>query len=184
MKSFFDFLAQFWRQLRPWTVINPWEQALRVRLGRHVRRLPPGVHLKVPLIDTIYAQSVRRRIVALQVQTITTTDGKAVSFAASLGYEIGDLAKLYETLHHAEDTIIRLGMAALAHVVRTRAADDCDQESIERAAVTRLDLVRFGIQGVELYLTAFAVVRTYRLISDPTYDTGGDQLSTTQEHMA
>lgn len=184
MKSLWEFLAQFWRQLRPWTIVNPWQQALRVRLGKQVTHLGPGIHWKLPFVHTIFAQSVRRRVVALQTQTITTKDWKTATLSASMAYEIHDLERLYQTLHHAEDTLVRLGMAALAGVVRSLRSEDCDQASIEAAAAGTVNLERYGIGDVEIYLTGFAFVRTYRLINDVAYGIQGDALSTTQEHDA
>ena len=186
MKSLWEFLSQFWQHLRPWTIVNPWQQALRVRLGKRVTRLGPGIHWKLPFVHSIFAQSVRRRIVALNTQTITTKDWKTATLSASMAYEIVDLELLYRKIHHAEDTLVRLGMAALAGVVRDRISSDCDQAAIERAATGILDpqFAPFGIGGIAVYLTGFAFVKTYRLISDPAYGIMGDQLSTIQEHNA
>ncbi len=184
MKTLWEFLSQFWRQLRPWTIVNPWQQALRIRLGKHVTRLGPGIHWKLAFMDSIFAQSVRRRVVALNTQTITTKDWKTVTLSASMAYEIQDLELLYRRVHHAEDTLVRLAMAALAGVVRARASLECDQSAIETVTIEALtpQLAPLGIGGLALYLTGFAFVKTYRLISDPAYGTTGDQLSTSQEH--
>jgi hypothetical protein len=181
VKTLWEFLAQFWRQLRPWVIVNPWERAIRVRLGRWRLLLGPGLHLKLPIADAIFSQSVRRRICSLRTQTLTTDDGKTATLGACLGYEITNLDRLYDTLHHAEDTLENLALAAFAREVRGRRADACDAAAIEAAVQARLDFARFGVGAVEVYLTDFAFVRTYRLISDPRYSGAGEKLETTAE---
>lgn len=181
MKTLWEFLSQFWKQLRPWVIVNPWERAIRVRLGRWRVLLGPGLHLKVPIADAVFSQSVRRRICTMRTQTLTTDDGKTAMLGACLGYEIIDLDRLYDTLHHAEDTLENLALAAFANEVRSRTSGECAAEVIEQAVQARLDFERFGVGAVEVHLTDFAFVRTYRLISDPRYSGAGEKLETTAE---
>ena len=183
MKTLWDFLATFWKSIHPWVIINPWEQAIRVRFGKHSRRIEPGIHWKLPMFDSFFVQSIRRRVSSLDTQTAQSKDGYMVIAGGCLAYEITDINTLYQTLHHPEDTLIRDAMIAIAREIRARDQGDCSADAIERGAIGRLDFNRYGVQLLELYLTDFAFARTYRLINAPRYSNSGDTLSTSQQHL-
>ena len=50
-------------------IVAPWEQALRIRLGKRVKLCKAGCYLRIPFIDRIYRQSIRRRLSYFQTQT-------------------------------------------------------------------------------------------------------------------
>jgi hypothetical protein len=179
VKTLWEFIQQFWKSLRPWTVVNPWEQAVRVRFGRWRRRLGPGVHFKLPAFDTVFTQSVRRRVSQLHLQTLATRDGRTVVVAGAIAYEIADIDRLYDTLHHAEDSLMILGMAALAREIRRLNLSECDPAKIEEHVAAELDFGRFGIGDAEVYLTSFAATKTYRLLTEnSSYGIRGEALDT------
>lgn len=180
MNDFWALLDRLGRLLAWWVIVTPWEEALRVRRGKDVRRLAAGVHFKVPIVDIVYKQSVRLRSVTLPVQTITTKDGKTVTLAATMSYSIRDLRRLYETLHHAEDTVRNLCLAAIASYVQTADSTACSPESIGATAMATLRLDDYGVRCEAVQLTDFAFVRTHRLIMDQKWGGHGDSLNTTE----
>ncbi len=167
ISSFMEGLRQFFRALQVWVTIAPWEQGLRVRLGRRVKLLHAGIHLKLPIIDVLYIQTVRIRISSLGRQTATTQDGKAVTLSGAVGYAIEDIEKLYRSLHHAEDTIQSLARARIAQFIAVHSADEC-RSYMEQQISADLghELSAYGLSEVRVYVTEFAIVRTYRLIGD------------------
>lgn len=49
-----DTLLSVWWALIPWTVLDPYERGVLLRLGRYKRTLSPGFHWKVPFnFDTV-----------------------------------------------------------------------------------------------------------------------------------
>ncbi len=173
MNEFFNSIGRFLRNFQFWVIISPWEQGLRVRLGRYVSLLKAGVHLKLPFADIIFIKSVRLRISAFGRQTVTTTDGKVITFSGAVGYAIADIERLYRSLHHAEDTIQSFARARIAQYISTHTAAECHPSDIEQhlGASLRESLQEFGISEANIYINDFATVRTYRLIGD--YAPGG-----------
>lgn len=161
-----------------WVTVAPWEQALRVRLGKHVQRLETGVHLRIPGIDRVYRQSIRRRTCDLSMQTLTTSDGATVTVAGSLRYAIADIELLYQTLHHAESTLMDLAGGIVARTITQLARSECTADAIEAAVRRELDIQQYGLTDAELYVTSFAFVRTYRLIQDGRWSVQDDRLNT------
>lgn len=171
--SFVDAVRNLLSRLRPWVIICPWQQAVRVRLGKWQRVLGPGLHLRIPWADLIFVQSVRLRITALGRQTVTTTDGHTLTFCGAVGYSITNIAKLYTSMHHPDDTILNIAKAAIGAYVWTNRLADCAPKAVQKAVVDALDLDKFGITVSGIYLTDFAAVRTYRLITnDGDYQRG------------
>lgn len=175
MGAIIESLKQLGQIFQWWIVIAPWEEGLRVRLGRRITILHAGPHLRVPFIDAVYVQSTRRRIVNLPIQTVTTRDGKTLTFSGTLGYSIADVLKLYSTLHHAHDTIQNFALQALAERV---SVEDAERLSAGALGSLTLDLAPYGISETKISVTDFAFVRTYRLISDQKWGGYGDTLST------
>lgn len=166
---------------RWWIVVAPWEQAVRVRLGKHVKVLGAGIFWRIPGLDVVYRQSVRRRFSSIPTQTVTTRDGKAVTVSGALAYYIADIGTLYNTLHHAEDTIQTDAAALVARFVRDCDLADCTPGAVEASVNAALDLVRYGIGGAEFAVTDFVAVKTYRLMmgSPKDYSNGEGSLMTT-----
>lgn len=158
-------LIQTISQLFVWLiVVAPWEQALRIRGGKTVALLKGGMHFRIPFIDRIYRQPIRRRLSVIPPQTITTLDGKAVSLSGSLGYEIIDLLQLYQTLHDAQDTLEAEVSAAVASYICTHTLEECQPTKIEECVRLCLDISKYGLSKPEFFILNFASVRTYRLI--------------------
>ena len=72
METFTALLKQIGQIFRWWVIVAPWEQGLRVRAGKHVLLLKPGLHVRIPYIDQVFIQSSRLRIVHLAMQTVLT----------------------------------------------------------------------------------------------------------------
>ena len=161
-----ELLEGFRNIFRWWFVIAPWEQAVRVRLGKNLKLLGAGVHLRIPFIDRVYIQSIRLRMVYMPAQTLSTKDLKPITIAGSLGYRITDLLKMYQTVHQPKDTIIQETMGHVAEYVATHDIKDCAPHEIESCVDGVTDLTRYGIETTGFRITDFVVVRTYRLLMD------------------
>ena len=164
MATFQELFRNLGSLFRWWVIVAPWEQAVRVRLGKRVALLRAGCHLRIPLIDRVFRQSVRRRYITVPTQTITTLDGKTVTVSGGMGYAIRDVLTLYDTLHDAEDVVQTEVNAAVARFMSVRNLHDCLPLAIEQAVAAAVDLSRYGLEAGDFCVTDFAVARTYRLI--------------------
>src|SRR5688572_3368284 len=116
LQSLFNTLSN---AMRPWVVLAPWEAGIRIRLGRTVAVLQPGFNWKIPGVDRIYVQTTRLRISGLPTQTLTTADKRTLVIGGNVAYAIADIRRLYDTVHHAEDTIRCLASEAVAEVINS-----------------------------------------------------------------
>lgn len=170
MNSVRELLNQLLNLFRWWVIVVPWEQGVRVRLGKHVTVLRAGAHFRVPVLDKVYKQSVRRRFSITGVQTLTTSDGQALTISGELGYAISDILRLYDTLHHAEDSIESEVRALVADFVAGQTLSECRPAALMEAVNTALDLSKYGLTSSYWYVSTFAAVKTYRLLQGEPRD--------------
>lgn len=167
-----------------WATISPWEQGVRVRAGKRVSLLGPGIHLRIPLLDVFYIQPIRVRAQFIQSQTLTTIDGKAISLASALQFEIKDLLVLYRTVHNAHDAVEQKVQGAIAKYISRIKLTDIDVKSLESFVEESLRLDDFGLKVNSFSITNFIVVKPYRFVSGEMGGyTGYDQrLETNSQH--
>lgn len=173
-------------QLFTWLVtVAPWEQAVRVRFGKRVKLLSAGLYVRIPFFDRVYRQSIRRRLVLMPSQCVTSRDGKAITVSASLGFVVKDVLKLYNTLHDATDTLESMVAAMLARYIATHDFANCTPKLIEDDVRGQLNFERYGIVEPEFYVLNFVAVKTIRIVTGDirTYRGGGD-LNTTASDSA
>jgi len=152
-----------------WVTVAPWEQCVRVRLGKHLKLLKAGVHLRFPIFDRVYIQSVRLRSTDFPIQTITTKDGHTVTVAGTMLYEIVDIMRLYKTLHHAESVVVDIVASAVSDTIHGLDREECTPRRVQEEVTSQVDLEKYGINQTSIHITDFAFVRTYRLIMDQKY---------------
>lgn len=176
-----ELLQQIGNLFRWFIIVAPWEQAIRVRAGKHQRLLSAGLYLRIPFLDRIYLQSTRRRISTIAPQTITNLSGKTITLSCCVGYAIEDLMKLYEKLHDAADTIDAEVGAIVAGFVVTNEDDDCTPQILEAYVRDRLTLEEYGLRDPEFYVINWADVKTVRLLTgELKYWQNGNLLDTSR----
>jgi hypothetical protein len=174
VSTLWELLQRFGR-LFVWAVIvMPWEQALRVRAGRRQRVLNAGVHLRIPFLDSVYRQSVRLRLSNVPLQTLTTRDAKTLTIGATLAFTVVDIQRLYQTLHHAEGTLINLAATAIADYVASHDAADCLPAQLGVAVGATLALDRYGLGDGAVRITDWALIRAHRLVMDQRWATANE----------
>jgi len=160
-----SFINRFTEAFRWFYILQPWEQALRVRMGRKVVKHEGGVHVKVPYIDYIFKQNTRLRLTPVPAQTVTTLDDKTITLSGALAYRVRDVTPLYMKLHMAEGTIARRTQGIISRYIAWHEFKDCSPAMVMRHVDDTLDIAKYGLTEIEFILKDFAVVRTYRLIT-------------------
>jgi hypothetical protein len=166
-----------------WIVVAPWEQALRVRAGKHVKKVDAGIYLKIPFLDRIFKQSTRRRLSMIRPQTLTTRDGHTITLSGALGYNIVDIEKLFQTLHHPEDTLEAEVASLVAEYIVLNNLDKCIPDIIENYVRGKMNLEQYGLGSQQFFLSSFTRVKTYRLITGeiPSWTRGNNLDTSTSE---
>lgn len=166
--NFIQDILRFVRQLLDWWfIVEPWEQAVRVRLGKHVRLFEAGVHVRIPFFDTVYVQNVRRRVGGIPLQTLTTADGHTITLEGNLAYRIADVLKLQRTLHDADASVRQEVLGLISDYVAKSPIAACTPSAITESVRSQLDLAKYGLADVDFFLAGFVSgIPCVRLIQD------------------
>lgn len=160
-----------------WFTVDPWEQAIRVRCGKHVRLFGAGLYWKFPFFDSVYKQNVRRRVSSIPIQTLTTKDRKSLTVYGSIGYKVLDVLKLHMTLHDAEHSVQQEVLGLVTDYIVQHELIACTPNLITERVKARMNLGKYGLGDVEFFLIGYvADVPTYRLLQDSiqAYNSGGN----------
>lgn len=156
-----------------WCIVLPWEQAVFVRKGKKSKLLGPGIYFKIPFIDIVFVQTTRMRMVEVPIQALSTKCGKTITIRSAISYSISDIEKLYNTIYHPEMTITTMVMSLISDFINSRDISDVTTASIEEEVSIRMNQTNYGLKEISVSITNFAVVRTYRLIQDSSFNYEG-----------
>lgn len=174
-KEVLDYLSKIFQW---WIIVEPWEAGLRVRLGKRVKELSPGIYFRIPFIDACYVQETRLRMISLNSQTVTTRDSQTITIFSSIGYSINNIKKLYETIAQPDSTIANTVLGTIADYVATHEVKECSPETIEKTVKEKLSSFDYGIVFEHVKITGYSIVKTYRFITDGSYVADGIMLTT------
>lgn len=166
MSNFNEIIKALSQLFHWWILVMPWEQGLRIRLGKNVKVLVGGIYLRIPFVDIAYVKAFRVRIIPIAPQTVTTADRQTVTVTCALGYEIVDILKLYNSLNDPEMTLSTIAACHVATKLMTSTAGGLTSADIESYLMDEMGKTDYGLKFSYLKITSFAIVRTYRLIQD------------------
>lgn len=89
------FLAQFWRALVPWYVLDQEQVGFIRRLGIPRRDARAGMHWKCPIVERLEAESTAEYSAVLDPQSLTTLDGVEVVIRATATCSVYDARKYF-----------------------------------------------------------------------------------------
>lgn len=147
-----------------WIVVAPWERGLRVRLGRIAADLTPGIHWRIPFLDRIYLQSIRLRTITKDHITVSSFDGHPLAISIAIDFAIVDLRRLFNTMSSPEATLHAQASAAIAQFVSERKRVEIYPTQVEAYATFAMSAIDRGLGEIQVRITGFAFVRTYRLL--------------------
>lgn len=166
VKDLFDYL---FKTFQWWITVLPWEQGIRVRLGKKKTLMKAGVYLRLPIIHEVFVQSTRKRFIQIPTQTLTTRDGVTITIQGAIGYSIKNIEKLYETIYHPESTLTAIAARSIASFVSTNNDSDVTPVKMSENAKSLVLVEDYGLGEIEISVTSFAKVKTFRLIQDSSW---------------
>ncbi len=146
-------------------VVVPWDRAMRVRWGKHMKVMGPGVHVQIPFLDKVYIMGIRDRVASTTTQTLTTANGVTITLCAGFRFEIVDIEPMYNRLHNAGETISQEIEGSISDYIITHNEDECTPAHIKEHVLDKVDLSEYGLNCTKVFFTDFVKVRTYRLIN-------------------
>jgi len=167
LEQFFQFLLDCLGSLRFWVVIEPYEEGVRLRLGKFVDELKPGFHWMWPLhIDHVIIHIVVATTHHLGFGSITTRDGKAVGFNAVITHKVHDIKKAMLEIENVEDAIRDACSGEIGRVLHGSTWEEITDDSIldKLTSACRKRGFRYGIEILSVQLSSLSLVKNIRLM--------------------
>lgn len=102
----FDFIQSVWEWLIPWVIIDAYEMGVVLRLGKFNRVINPGLRFIWPFgIESVKYDTVVRQTSYLDIQSLTSEDGKSVAIAGILTFTITDIKKFLLDIDDGETDV-------------------------------------------------------------------------------
>jgi regulator of protease activity HflC (stomatin/prohibitin superfamily) len=155
MPQFFEWISRIFGSWKFWIVVPPWDQGVRVRLGKNATRLGPGFHLRVPFVDDVTLVNTRLRIHS--TPQVTLQNGSATTakvICALVGYRIDDPLLAMQRFEKPSIAVIGLAQAKIV-------AGMSDEENL---LSLRDEFAESGIAVEFVRYTDNVAVRTFRLL--------------------
>jgi regulator of protease activity HflC (stomatin/prohibitin superfamily) len=161
-------ILQFIELGKCWTVIDPYAAGVKLRLGKFVTVLESGFHWQWPLgIDKVMVEHIVPTTHSLGEESITSKDGKSITFHAIVTYKVNDIKKAL------------LDISDVDHAVRDACSGECGRvlhestwdEIIDVAILDTLTAAcrkrgwRYGIEIMSVQLAGLAIARNFRLFN-------------------
>jgi hypothetical protein len=166
LTSLLEWMRQLFGGALPWVVVPPWCAGVRVRLGKRAVELRPGIHMRVPLLDSVQLVSTRARYVS--GQPVTVSEGRRGYVrvrCAMVGFRIDRPIDAMLRYAHPEHV-----MQALATV----AAGRFDESKLALDYITA-EVERHGIHVESVDFAEDAEVRAVKLLQNDCRIWGADK---------
>lgn len=167
MNQLFELVVDFIRELKLWAIVLWWQKAVRVRAGKHVKNLEPGVYFKLPILDHIRVFPARAMYLNPGLLDVTLADNKTtLSMGAAVQFHITDPAALLDSVHDPDDAISDMVSCFISQYARVLTPNGFDVSSMETAAKKHLDRRLDGVKGLRVMITTFVRPRVIRLLTE------------------
>jgi len=142
-------------------IVKQWEKAAVLRLGKIIGTVEPGLHFKVPIIDTVTKVDMRTQTVDLKGQFAITKDNISLGVDAVVFMTIEDPEKIITQIVNYRDAVSKYAQTAIRNIIGQYDLDDL-LESREEIAIKLkeeidklakdwgIDIARAGLQDISL----------------------------------
>jgi len=123
-------------------IVKQWEKVALIRLGRIVRiEEKPGIHFKIPFIDSLYVVDMRMQSIQLKGQNTITKDNISVSIDAVVFTKVEDPMKVILQIENYKDAVAKYGQTSIRDVMGKYSLDEMlmNREEVANAFKDKVD---------------------------------------------
>ena len=159
-------LQTFGHALSPVFIVDMWEKALVLRFGKFEDIKEPGLHWKIPFVDSVWHQTVVTQSIHLHPQSITSLDYRNIVVKAIVRYDIKDCFLFLTKLAHPTDVLVDTTGAMIREIIEERNWEDLVDVEDELTEKIGRKVSEWGINIEKVTLTDLAEINSVRVISD------------------
>jgi regulator of protease activity HflC (stomatin/prohibitin superfamily) len=167
VSGFWEIIKEIWGWCEFITVLDEWEEAVQLRMGKFKRVVKAGWWLHWPAgIDEFHSMNVRPDAMELDEQTLTTGDDFKIIITVALLWEIFDIKKCTLDVEDAADTLEQIAVGFVHDRVEATDFNDIRtkefRNGLKRSIQTQAR--KWGITVTQVRIKDFAETHVYRLI--------------------
>jgi regulator of protease activity HflC (stomatin/prohibitin superfamily) len=149
-------------------IIEPWELGIRVRFGKFVKDVGPGMVWTIPIFDQVHLINIRKQVVDLPNQAVETKDRIPLEISGTLTYNIRSARKIWLDVQDHDKSLVTRALAIIAEAVNRMDYTDItiDKLVLECYTEIRREGFAWGCEVESLGITDFAKHRVIRLVTN------------------
>jgi len=93
LEFFKQYVELFWDYLKPYFLVNHYQEAVLLTNGKYAGTFRPGLYLKFPLFEYALEANIKPDTLTIAPIPITTLDGETISIGLMIDYHIEPMAK-------------------------------------------------------------------------------------------
>ena len=105
-------------------IVQPYEQALRIRLGRYTGRLNPGFSWVIPIITRVVTLDLRTQVMDVPKQEVITKDNSPTNVDALVYIRVVDPEKAYFEVANYKMATVALAQTSLRGIIGDMELDE------------------------------------------------------------
>lgn len=163
-----DLVVQCIELFKFWHVVDPYEEALVLRLGKLNRHLKCGFHLVYPFgVERVYDEHIVPTTHSLGNESVTTADDVPIGFHAIVTYKVRDIKKLLLEVEDGNHAVRDAACGEIGRVLRESTWEEIRRPEIldKLTAAARRRGFRYGIEVMDVQLAGLARCKSLRLMS-------------------
>ena len=163
-----EILGNIWHELNPFFIVEQYQEAILLRMGKFHKVCKPGLHFKIPLFDNYIKQHTVQTTLSLHPQSLVTKDEVNIVVKGMVKYKIGDVKVFILEVFDAVDAISDVSQGIIKDVIMNKTFQECRAADIDSAITRKIksELKKMGVEILQVTLTDIAPIRSIRLISD------------------
>lgn len=142
-------------------IVKQWEQVAILRFGKIIKIMGPGLHMKVPIMDSIRRLDLRTQTVDLLGQSAITKDNISVGIDTVAFIRIEDAERVILQIVNYADAVSKYAQTAIRNIIgrynlddllesREEIADTLKEEIDKLSKDWGIDVTRVGLQDISL----------------------------------
>jgi hypothetical protein len=137
-----------------------------------VRLINTGVHIYWPICSSVMTMPIKRQTAKLSPQYLQTKDGKTVTIAGVVVFDVFDAVKLLTENFDPDQTVKDYCMSEIRAIVECVTLDDLSSQGYnidhDITKTLRRHLRKFGLRVIRYRMTDLAACRMYGLMTRDT----------------
>ena len=161
-----DLIVEFLEFFRFCTIVDAYQQAVVLRLGKYHKILEPGWHFLIPCyIDKALPATVVTNTTKLGSQSLTTKDDKSVVLAAVVTWEVRDIKKYLLSVEGDKEAMEDTAYGSIATYVLSHNWSELITQTAmdEITATVRKKAFKYGIEIQLVQFSDLVVTESYKV---------------------